>query len=145
MNSRGSMGANKPKTTSCFSSGWGRLRKRMRSTTLKTAEVEPMPSARVSTATAVNAGLVTSIRNAKRTSCQTDEVIVSWSPVNRQPSLDNSFVAQRLDGIHAHRAPRRKVAGKQAHEGQRHDHNKKCQRIRGGHAVQLSFNNPRQK
>src|ERR1700681_4151954 len=69
MNSRESNGAMTPNETKRSSCGYGKLRNKMRSTTLKTAEVAPTPTANVRIATNANPGFVASMRTAKRKSC----------------------------------------------------------------------------
>ena len=57
-------GAAMPSHTSRSSFGYGRLRNRIRSTTLNTAVVAPIPSARVSRAASVKAGARRNPRSA---------------------------------------------------------------------------------
>src|SRR5947207_2139950 len=83
---------------------------------LKTATLTPMPSASVSTATAVKPGFLT-----------------SWRMANLK-----SFITQRLHRIDLRRAPRRQPAGKQSSGDQKHDDACECQRVRRRDAVELA-------
>ena len=68
-------------SASCCGSFTGKRRSRIWSSNVKMAVFAPMPSASVSTATAVNIGFFTSIRAAKRTS-RTISAMSSTLPKN---------------------------------------------------------------
>src|SRR5438093_12179722 len=83
--------------------------------TLKMAVFAPMPSASVSTATAVKPGFFS-----------------NWRKANLR-----SFITQRLHRIDFSRAPRGYETGSQCYEQKNRDHEKKRQRVRWSDFIKL--------
>jgi hypothetical protein len=94
-NSLVSSGAIMPSETRRSSCGYGRLRNRIRSTALKTAVVDPMPSVKARSAASVNAGMRIKPRIAYRTSWTT--VSMSICIVTRYIILRYIHLACALD------------------------------------------------
>src|ERR1700746_2432013 len=87
----------------------------------------PIPSASVNAATAVNPRLLCNWRNPKRTSC--------ISPVISSPS----FVAERCDWLHSHRATGRQRGSCERNESYCQYNKDQRLRVAVRHSVQLVF------